>query len=196
MAHPIFGVIYIQGDISRQRAPKGQLSTAQGTALGIRKLRTMRPVRAALTFHCFFYSCPYALVVYIRLPRAMPWAMENIGLSARTGYGRYWAFLLRQAAKPSTARQPHLCFHANLHMLFPPIGRVKSLFPAIQTLNFGIFQAVFSFYLEFFYQRPNIPKPLIFSHLEKERIVPVPIVPVVPITFSEVQTPIFLYITY
>ena len=54
MAHPIFGVIYIQGDISRQRAPKGQLSTAQGTALGIRKLRTMRPVRAALTFLCFF----------------------------------------------------------------------------------------------------------------------------------------------
>ena len=54
-AHPIFGVIYIQGDISRQLAPKGQLSTAQGTALGIRKLRTMRPaVRAALTFLCFF----------------------------------------------------------------------------------------------------------------------------------------------
>ena len=57
-AHPIFGVIYIQGDISRQLAPKGLLSTAQGTALGIRKLRTMRPVRAALTF-LFFYSCPY-----------------------------------------------------------------------------------------------------------------------------------------
>ena len=131
-AHPIFGVIYIQGDISRQLAPKGQLSTAQGTALGIRKLRTMRPVRAALTFLCFLQlPLQGALVVYIRLPRAMPWAMDDIGLSARTGYGRYWAFLLRQAAKPSAARQPHLCFHANLHMLFPPIGRVKPLFPAI-----------------------------------------------------------------
>ena len=42
----------------------------------------------------------------------------------------------------------------------------------------------------------HTPKPLIFSHLEKERIVPVPIVPVVPITFSKVQIPIFLYITY
>ena len=52
-AHPIFGVIYIQGDISRQLAPKGLLSTAQGTALGIRKLRTMRPVRAARTFLFF-----------------------------------------------------------------------------------------------------------------------------------------------
>ena len=89
-------------------------------------------VRAALTFLCFLQlPLQGALVVYIRLPRAMPWAMDDIGLSARTGYGRYWAFLLRQAAKPSAARQPHLCFHANLHMLFPPIGRVKSLFPAI-----------------------------------------------------------------
>ena len=153
MAHPIFEVIYIQGDISRQRAPKGQLSTAQGTALGIRYLRTMRPAKGSSNVPLFFLQLPLlagALVVYIRLPRAMPWAMDDIGLSARTGYGRYWAFLLRQAAKPSAARQPHLCFHANLHMLFPPIGRVKSLFPAIQTLNFGIFQAVFSFYLEFF----------------------------------------------
>ena len=92
-AHPIFGVIYIQGDISRQLAPKGLLSTAQGTALGIRKLRTMRPVRAALTF-LFFYSCPYrARWLFISVyPGRCPglWmtlgfqpvqAMEDIGLS-------------------------------------------------------------------------------------------------------------------
>ena len=115
-AHPIFGVIYIQGDISRQLAPKGLLSTAQGTALGIRKLRTMRPVRAALTF-LFFYSCPYRATGYRpKQPRAMPWAMDDIGLSARTGYGRYWAFLLRQAAKPSAARQPHFVLHLPLHI--------------------------------------------------------------------------------
>ena len=46
MAHPIFEVIYIQGDISRQRAPKGQLSTAQGTALGKRMTLGFQPVQA------------------------------------------------------------------------------------------------------------------------------------------------------
>ena len=74
-------------------------------------------VRAALTFQCF-YSCPYRarwLFVSV-LPRAMPWAMDDIGLSARTGYGRYWAFLLRQAAKPSAARQPHFVLHLPLHI--------------------------------------------------------------------------------
>ena len=56
MAHPIFGVIYIQGDISRQRAPKGQLSTAQGTALGIRYLRTMRPAKGSSNVPLFFFT--------------------------------------------------------------------------------------------------------------------------------------------
>ena len=82
-AHPIFGVIYIQRDISRQLAPKGQLSTAQGTALGIRYLRTMRPAKGSSNVPLFFLQLPLqgALVVYIRLPRAMPWAMDDIGLS-------------------------------------------------------------------------------------------------------------------
>ena len=56
MAHPIFEVIYIQGDISRQRAPKGQLSTAQGTALGIRYLRTMRPAKGSSNVPLFFFT--------------------------------------------------------------------------------------------------------------------------------------------
>ena len=35
-------------------------------------------------FHCFLQlPLQGALVVFIRLPRAMPWAMEEIGLSAR-----------------------------------------------------------------------------------------------------------------
>ena len=91
-AHPIFGVIYIQGDISRQLAPKGQLSTAQGTALGIRYLRTMRPVRAALTFLCFFTVALTRWLFISVYPGRCPglWmtlgfqpvlAMEDIGLS-------------------------------------------------------------------------------------------------------------------
>ena len=81
-AHPIFGVIYIQGDISRQLAPKGQLSTAQGTALGIRKLRTMRPVRAALTFHCFF-----TVALTGRVGCLYPFTQGDA-----LGYGGHWAF--------------------------------------------------------------------------------------------------------
>lgn len=44
----------------------------------------MRPVRATLIFH-YFLQLPLqgALIVCIRLPRALPWAMESIGLSAR-----------------------------------------------------------------------------------------------------------------
>ena len=43
----------------------------------------MRPVRATLIFH-YFLQLPLqgALIVCIRLPRALPWAMEVIGLSA------------------------------------------------------------------------------------------------------------------
>ena len=81
-AHPIFGVIYIQGDISRQLAPKGQLSTAQGTALGIRKLRTMRPVRAALTFLCFF-----TVALTGRVGCLYPFTQGDA-----LGYGWHWAF--------------------------------------------------------------------------------------------------------
>ena len=93
-AHPIFGVIYIQRDISRQLAPKGQLSTAQGTALGIRYLRTMRPAKGSSNVPLFFYSCPYrARWLFISVyPGRCPglWmtlgfqpvqAMEDIGLS-------------------------------------------------------------------------------------------------------------------
>lgn len=67
MAHPIFGVIYIQGDISRQRAPKGQLSTAQGTALGIRYLRTMRPAKGSSNVPLFFLQLP--LLLYLQMKR-------------------------------------------------------------------------------------------------------------------------------
>ena len=66
------------------RAESPKSSIAQGNALGIRYLPTMRPVRATLIFHCF-YSCPYRARcrLCIRLPRALPWAMKVIGLSAR-----------------------------------------------------------------------------------------------------------------
>ena len=53
----------------------------------------------------FFYSCPYRarwLLVSV-LPRAMPWAMENIGLSARTGYVRHW---LSCSGKRQSQAQP------------------------------------------------------------------------------------------
>ena len=70
--------------VKQKRAESPKSSIAQGIALGIRHLRTMRPVRASLTFHCFLQlPLQGALVVCIRLPRAMPWAMEVIGLSAR-----------------------------------------------------------------------------------------------------------------
>ena len=71
-------------------ALKGLLYTAQGNALGIRHLRTMRPVRATLKFH-WFLQLPLqgALGCYVRLPRAMPWAVETIGLSARTKINWY-----------------------------------------------------------------------------------------------------------
>ena len=40
----------------------------------------MRPVRASLTFHCFLQlPLQGALVVCIRLPRAVPWAVEILG---------------------------------------------------------------------------------------------------------------------
>ena len=60
---------------------RGNLSIAQGNALGIRHLPTMRPVRATLTFHCFFIVALTGRVgrFCIRLPRAMPWAMEILG---------------------------------------------------------------------------------------------------------------------
>lgn len=82
-AHPIFGVIYIQGDISRQLAPKGQLSTAQGTALGIRKLRTMRPVRVALTFLCFFT---------VALTGRARWLFISVYPGRCPGLWKHWAF--------------------------------------------------------------------------------------------------------
>ena len=66
------------------RAESPKSSIAQGNALGIRYLPTMRPVRATLIFH-YFLQLPLqgALIVCTRLPRALPWAMEVIGLSAR-----------------------------------------------------------------------------------------------------------------
>ena len=66
------------------RAESPMSSIAQGNALGIRYLPTMRPARATLIFH-YFLQLPLqgALIVCIRLPRALPWAMEVIGLSAR-----------------------------------------------------------------------------------------------------------------
>lgn len=58
---------------------RGNFSTAQGIALGMMWLWALRPVGAALIARCF-YSCPYrALAVCVRLPRAMPWAMETLG---------------------------------------------------------------------------------------------------------------------
>ena len=64
------------------RAPKGQLSTAQDNALGIRYLRTMRPARATLIFLCFFYSCPY---------RAR-WLLYPFTQGDALGCGGHWAF--------------------------------------------------------------------------------------------------------
>ena len=74
--------------ISRQRAPKGQLSIVQGIALGIRHLRTMRPVRAALMFHCFL-QLPLAGRVGCLFPFTYGDAL---------GYGRYWTFLFARTS--------------------------------------------------------------------------------------------------
>ena len=39
----------------------------------------MRPVRAALIARCFIVALAGRLAVFVRLPRAMPWAMETLG---------------------------------------------------------------------------------------------------------------------
>ena len=63
---------------------RGNFSTAQGNALGIRHLPTMRPVRATLIFH-YFYSCPYRARCSVLYPFTQGDALGygNIGLSAR-----------------------------------------------------------------------------------------------------------------
>ena len=58
-------------------------SIAQGNALDIRHLRIMRPVRAALIFHCF-YSCPYrAHGLCLSVTQGVALGYGDIGLSAR-----------------------------------------------------------------------------------------------------------------
>ena len=48
---------------------------------------TTRPVRATLTFHCFLQlPLQGALVICIRLPRAMPWAMKTLGFQPVSPY--------------------------------------------------------------------------------------------------------------
>ena len=61
---------------------KGNSSTAQGIALGIRKLRTMRPVRAALISHSFF-----TVALTGRMGLFYPFT-QGVAL----GYGEHWAF--------------------------------------------------------------------------------------------------------
>ena len=68
--------------VKQKRAESPMSSIAQGTALGIRHLRIMRPVRAALIFHCF-YSCPYRARCSVLYPFTQGDAL---------GYGGNWAF--------------------------------------------------------------------------------------------------------
>ena len=65
--------------VKQKRAESPMFSIAQGNALGIRYLRTMRPVRATL---CGTIELPLqgAWVVFIRYPGRCP------------GLWRYWAF--------------------------------------------------------------------------------------------------------
>ena len=77
---------------------RGNFFTAQGNALGIRHLPTMRPVRATLTFHCFFIVALAGRVgrFCIRLPRAMPWAMEILGFQPVFAHTSLFSYLCKR----------------------------------------------------------------------------------------------------
>ena len=68
----------------QKRAESPMFSIAQGNALGIRYLRTLAPCKGSSN-NPLFLQLPLqgALFIECYIPRAMPWAMENIGLSAR-----------------------------------------------------------------------------------------------------------------
>ena len=68
--------------VKQKRAESPKSSIAQGIALGIRHLRIMRPVRASLTFHCFF-----TVALTGRVGCLYPFTQGDA-----LGYGGYWAF--------------------------------------------------------------------------------------------------------
>ena len=70
--------------ISKQRAPKGATLHSPGHRPGYKAFTGNAPYRGSSNVPLFLLlPLQGALVVYTRLPRAMPWAMEDIGLSAR-----------------------------------------------------------------------------------------------------------------
>ncbi len=78
---------------------------------------------------------------------------------------------------------------------FRQLGEQNHYFQLNKRLIWAFFKLIFPFIWNFF-SRSSIPKPLILGLLEEGQIVSVPIVPVVPIMFPEVQNHIFIYITY
>ena len=59
-------------------APKGQKLLAQGSALGVMYPKAKRPVRAK-AFIINAFALTGRIIYNIRLPRALPWAMRNLG---------------------------------------------------------------------------------------------------------------------
>ena len=74
------------------------------------------PCRGSSNCLLFFYSCPYrALAVCVRLPRAMPWAMETLGFQpvfAQT--------LLVTSLQFYVATSPNLLYSHPCFIRFPP----------------------------------------------------------------------------
>ena len=59
-------------------APKGQKLLAQGIALGVMHPKAKRPVRAK-AFIINAFALTGRIIYNVRLPRALPWAMRNLG---------------------------------------------------------------------------------------------------------------------
>ena len=59
-------------------APKGQKLLAQGIALGVMHPKAKRPVRAK-AFIINAFALTGRIIYNVHLPRALPWAMRNLG---------------------------------------------------------------------------------------------------------------------
>ena len=62
----------------KRYAPKGQKLLTQGSALGVMHQKAKRPVRAK-AFIINAFALTGRIIYNVRLPRALPWAMRNLG---------------------------------------------------------------------------------------------------------------------
>ena len=82
MAHPIFGVINT-GVYQQTARPEGATLHSPGHHPGYKAFTDNAPCKGSSNVPMFLQlPLQGALIVCIRLPRALPWAMEDFGLSA------------------------------------------------------------------------------------------------------------------